>query len=52
MHWIQRSTLTTQGKMKLLMMAVRLFGHSGTSEHGLPVYYAIVGAPLVAPPQS
>jgi hypothetical protein len=46
MHMVQRSTITF-GRMKLIMQSVRLFGSSGTSEHGLSVYHAIVGAPLI-----
>jgi hypothetical protein len=46
MHMVQRSTIGF-GRMRLLMQSVRLFGSSGTGEHGLSVYHAIVGAPLV-----
>jgi hypothetical protein len=45
MHMVQRSTITF-GRMRLIMQSVRLFGSSGTGEHGLSVYHVIVGAPL------
>ena len=44
MHMVQRSTITL-GRMRLLMQTVRLFGNSGRKNHGLSIYYAIVGAP-------
>jgi hypothetical protein len=46
MHTVQRSTIAF-GRMRLLMQSVRLFGSSGTKDHGLSVYHAIVGAPLL-----
>ena len=47
MHMVQRSTIAF-GRMKLIMQSVRLFGSSGTGEHGLSVYHVIVGAPLIS----
>jgi hypothetical protein len=32
--------------LRLLIAKVRLFGDSGTADHGLPVYTVVVGAPL------
>jgi hypothetical protein len=45
MHMVQRSIISF-GRLRLLMRSVRLFGSSGTKEHGFSVYHAIVGAPL------
>lgn len=37
--------IVTIGGMKLIVGSVRLFAHSGTSEHGMPIYRVVVGAP-------
>jgi hypothetical protein len=46
MHWVQRSVISF-GRIKLLMQSIRLFGSSGTKDHGLSMYHAIVGAPPI-----
>ena len=37
--------IVTIGRMKLIIGSVRLFAHSGTAEHGMPIYRVVVGAP-------
>jgi hypothetical protein len=46
-HAIEIATATERSGLRLLVAAVRLFAHSGTAEHGMPVYRVIVGAPRV-----
>jgi hypothetical protein len=46
LHTVQFSELFARsGTMKLLICAVRLFAHSGSGNHGMPIYHVIVGAP-------
>jgi hypothetical protein len=33
------------GRLKLHSVSIRLFGNSGTPEHGMPIYNVVVGAP-------
>jgi HNH endonuclease len=44
-HVIEIATATERGGLRLLVALVRLFAHSGTAEHGMPVYRVVVGAP-------
>jgi hypothetical protein len=37
--------IVTIGDMKLIVGSVRLFAHSGTAKHGMPIYRVVVGAP-------
>jgi hypothetical protein len=34
------------GRMRLYVATVRLFANKGTSDHGLPIYHVVVGAPM------
>lgn len=43
MHTIQRNNMSL-GRLRLIMMSVRLFGRDGTDEYGMPVYWVVVGA--------
>jgi len=36
------------GRMTLIVGSVRLFAHSGTAEHGTPLYRVVVGAPKLS----
>jgi hypothetical protein len=42
-HSVAGGTIT-YGRLKLLTSIIRLFGDSGTKEHGMPFYMVIVGA--------
>jgi hypothetical protein len=44
-HSVEFSTMTGRSGLRLLQAKVRLFASSGTPEHGMPVYYVIMGAP-------
>lgn len=45
-HAVWLSEVDQAGK-KFYLAELRLFGNSGTAEHGMPVYYVVVGAPLL-----
>lgn len=44
LHTMEYSDITYQ-RLRLIMVSFRIFAHSGTKEHGMPVYRVIVGAP-------
>jgi hypothetical protein len=44
-HAIEIATATGRNGLQFLIASVRLFAHSGTPEHGMPIYRVIVGAP-------
>lgn len=44
LHAINFSELTT-ARLRLLMLSIRLFAHSGTKQHGMPIYQVLTGAP-------
>jgi len=44
-HTIEIATATECGGLRLLVASVRLFAHSGTAEHGMPIYRVVIGAP-------
>jgi hypothetical protein len=44
-HGIDLATATGHDGVRLLVAAVRLFAHSGSPEHGMPIYRVVVGAP-------
>jgi len=49
LHAIRFSDLTGKDSpLKLHVVSVRLFAHSGTEQHGMPIYHVIVGAPKLA----
>jgi hypothetical protein len=43
-HSMKLSTISPGGR-KLLMVQMRLYGSSGTKDHGMPEYFVVVGAP-------
>jgi hypothetical protein len=45
-HRIDLSDVWWTERLRLLIASVRLFGDSGTAEHGLPVYTVVVGVPI------
>jgi hypothetical protein len=44
-HLVELSTMTGRLGLRLLQARVRLFASSGTTEHGMPIYYVMMGAP-------
>lgn len=44
-HAIEIATANSRYGMRLLIASIRLFAHSGTREHGMPIYRVVVGAP-------
>jgi hypothetical protein len=44
-HLVELSTMTGRLGLRLLQARVRLFASSGTAEHGMPIYYVVMGAP-------
>jgi hypothetical protein len=44
-HAMDFATATSRDGMRLLVAAIRLFAHSGSPEHGMPIYRVVVGAP-------
>jgi hypothetical protein len=44
-HAIEIATVTGREGLRFLLVSVRLFAHSGTREHGMPIYRVVVGAP-------
>jgi hypothetical protein len=50
LHTIQFNDLTGVGSMlRLYVVSIRLFAHSGSDQHGMPIYHVIVGAPSTDP---
>jgi hypothetical protein len=48
LHTIQFNNLTgVASKLRLYIVSIRLFAHSGSGQHGMPIYHVVVGAPLV-----
>jgi hypothetical protein len=46
LHFIQQRDLASKnGPLKLHIMEIRLFAASAHKDHGMPIYYVIVGAP-------
>jgi hypothetical protein len=47
LHFIQQRDLKSKdGPLRLHIMEIRLFAASAYRDHGMPVYYVIVGAPI------
>jgi hypothetical protein len=46
-HLINFSDITTP-RLRLLLVSIRLFAHSGTKEHGMPIYRVLTGAPYLS----
>jgi hypothetical protein len=44
-HAVQIATANGREGLRFLVASVRLFAHSGTREHGMPIYHVVVGAP-------
>jgi hypothetical protein len=44
-HAVQIATANGREGMRFLVASVRLFAHSGTGEHGMPIYHVVAGAP-------
>lgn len=44
-HAVQIATANGREGLRFLVAAVRLFAHSGTREHGMPIYHVVAGAP-------
>lgn len=47
-HAVIFATATSPGGLRLMIAAVRLLAHSGTSEHGMPIYRVVMGAPRLS----
>jgi hypothetical protein len=45
MHAVDFTELLSNDGLKLWVVRVRLFSHSGTATHGMPIYHVIAGAP-------
>ena len=49
LHAVRFIDLTAKaGMLKLYVASIRLFAHSGTEAHGMPIYHVIVGAPKLS----
>jgi HNH endonuclease len=44
-HAIQITTANGEEGLRFLLASVRPFAHSGTREHGMPIYHVVSGAP-------
>ncbi len=44
-HAVWIATANGREGLRFLVASIRLFAHSGTREHGMPVYHVVVGAP-------
>jgi hypothetical protein len=44
-HAVQIATANGREGLRFLVAAVRLFAHSGSPEHGMPIYHVVAGAP-------
>jgi hypothetical protein len=44
-HAVVFATASSPGGLRLVIAAVRLLAHSGTGEHGMPIYRVVMGAP-------
>jgi len=44
-HAVEIATVTGREGLRFMLASVRLFAHSGTQEHGMPIYRVVVGAP-------
>lgn len=45
-HAIEIATANGRNGLRILVVRVRLFAHSGTQKHGMPIYHVVAGAPL------
>jgi hypothetical protein len=49
-HAVQIATANGREGLRFLVGSVRLFAHTGTREHGMPIYHVVSGAPLAPRP--
>jgi len=45
-HAVEIATANGRDGLRFLVASVRLFAHSGTREHGMPIYRVVAGAPF------